>query len=85
MKGGGVYPDQGNRARPAEGKGGGVPVRLGGSKKGFLRPRVKGTGFHGFIRYFFENGSTELHENLPAVSLEVGEMPKRASAGITVE
>ena len=34
---------------------------------------------------FFENGSTELHENLPAVSLEVGEMPKRASAGITVE
>ena len=34
---------------------------------------------------FFENGSTELHENLPAASLEVGEMPKRASAGITVE
>ena len=58
-------------------------------KKSVLQSFVYFNGKKNFLSLvgpdFFENGSTELHENLPAASLEVGEMPKRASAGITVE
>ena len=54
VRGGVFYPDQGNRARPAEGKGGGLPVRLGGVEKGtqsFPPAALKSDRFLKFIRF----------------------------------
>ena len=62
MKGGGVYPDQGNRARPAEGKGvrGGVTraPRRGPKRDPKLSSgrAQKGPFLQGFIRVFEKMG-----------------------------